>query len=298
MRGTGRAAGSSYAGDLPVSLGPTDGETRFDPAALDRVERRFWRGIWEAVPPGVAAEHGVELAEFGPLQCTVLAGLPRASMLNLILGAAEPGAVQGGLAAAAEWAAARGVVPYVPVTPSAPGAPAAEGWLAANGFARAYSWMRFVRDAHAPRFAVPEEIEVAELGRGDDAPFGAIAAAGFGLPAWAASLFAELPGSPGWRCYVARLDGEPSACAAMHLHEGIAEFGIAATLEPARGRGAQLALLRRRIADAAQAGCHTLFVETGERVPGRPSASYGNILRAGFEEAYLRPNWSPVAPDA
>jgi hypothetical protein len=32
-------------------------------------------------------------------------------------------------------------------------------------------------------------------------------------------------------------------------------------------------------------------VETGERVPDRPSASYRNILKAGFEEAYLRPNW-------
>jgi hypothetical protein len=56
-----------------------------------------------------------------------------------------------------------------------------------------------------------------------------------------------------------------------------------------------MALLHRRIVDAAAAGCHTLFVETGERAPGRPSTSYGNILRAGFEEAYLRPNWQPAA---
>ena len=77
----------------------------------------------------------------------------------------------------------------------------------------------------------------------------------------------------------------------MLLDGDVAEFGIGATLEPARGRGCQLALLRRRIVDAATAGCHTLFVETGERVPDRPAASYRNILRAGFEEAYLRPNW-------
>jgi hypothetical protein len=77
----------------------------------------------------------------------------------------------------------------------------------------------------------------------------------------------------------------------MLAGDGVAEFGLAATLEPARGRGCQLGLLRRRIADAATAGCHTLFVETGERVPDRPAGSYRNILRAGFEEAYLRPNW-------
>jgi hypothetical protein len=77
----------------------------------------------------------------------------------------------------------------------------------------------------------------------------------------------------------------------MLADDGVAEFGLAATLEPARARGCQLGLLRRRIADAATAGCHTLFVETGERVSDRPAGSYRNILRAGFEEAYLRPNW-------
>jgi GNAT superfamily N-acetyltransferase len=77
----------------------------------------------------------------------------------------------------------------------------------------------------------------------------------------------------------------------MLIEDGIAELGIGATLEEARGRGCQTALLHRRISDAAAAGCHTLLVETGERVPDRPAASYRNILKAGFEEAYLRPNW-------
>jgi hypothetical protein len=275
-----------------VAFAETEGGIQYDPGALDRVERWFWRDIWEATPAEVAEEHGVELREFGPVQVLVIADLAEVGMLNLILGATEPGAVADGhLAAAAEWTAARGIAPYVPVTPAGPDAAAAEAWLAENGFARAYAWMKFVRDAHPPRFAAPE-VEVVELRSEDEAPFGTIGAIGFGLPAWAASLFAHLPGREGWRCYVARVDGQAQACAAMSVHEGIAEFGIAATLETARGRGCQLALLHRRILDAAAAGCHTLFVETGERVPGRPAASYRNILRAGFEEAYLRPNWS------
>jgi hypothetical protein len=282
-----------------MAFAETEGGAAYDPQALDRVERAFWRDIWESVPVEAAAEHGVELRDFGPVQVSVIGDLPELGMLNLILGAAEPGAVaEGHLAAAAEWAAARGVAAYVPVTPGAPDADAAETWLAANGFSEAYAWMKFIRDAHSPRFEAPD-VEVVELGAGDEAPFGTIAALGFGLPVWAGTLFDRLPGRRGWRCYIARVDGEPQACAAMSIHDGIAEFGIAATLEPARGRGCQPALLHRRIVDAAEAGCKTLFVETGERVPGRPSASYRNILRAGFEEAYLRPNWSPgVAPDA
>jgi hypothetical protein len=271
----------------------TEGGVEYDPRALDVVERHFWRDIWEAAPAELAAEHGIELRHFGPLQVSVIADLPELGMLNLILGAGERGAVADGhLAAAAEWMAARGVAAYVPVTPAAPDATTAEDWLAAHGFGEAYAWMKFVRDAHPPRFKAPEDVEVVELGDDREAPFGTIAAIGFGLPAWASGLFAHLPRRAGWRCYVARLGGEAQACAAMSIHDGIAEFGIAATLETARGRGCQLALLRRRILDAAEAGCHTLFVETGERVPGRPAASYRNILRAGFEEAYLRPNWS------
>lgn len=265
-----------------------------DRRRLDRTERRFWRKIWESVPAEVAAEHGVELRQFGPVQATVVAELPAAGMMNLILGAAEPGAVEGGhLGAAAEWARSRGVTPYIPVTPGLADSGSAEAWLAAHEFGPAKAWMKFVRDPHPPRFAAPD-VEVVELSGAEQEPFGMIAAAGFGLPAWAAAFFARLPDWDGWRCYIARVDGAAQACAAMLVDDGVAELGIAATLAPARGRGCQLALLRRRIADAAAAGCQTLFIETGERVPGHPSPSYRNILRAGFKESYLRPNWQPL----
>lgn len=272
------------------------GETRngvsYDSRDLDPVERRFWREVWQSMPGPDAETHGVALRDFGPVQATVARALPGVRMMNLVLGATEPGAVAGGhLAAATEWASAQGVSFYVPVAPGAPATAAAESWLEENGFSRGYSWMKFVRDAHPPRFAEPKGVEVVELGTGTEEPFGVIAAIGFGLPAWAAGFFADLPGRDGWRCYVARIDGEAQACAAMLVDGEVAEFGIAATLEPARGRGCQLALLRRRILDAAAAGCRTLFVETGERAEDRPAGSYRNILRAGFEEAYLRPNW-------
>lgn len=275
----------------------SDGTTvPFDPRALDGAEKWFWGGIWKAVPPPIAEERGIELRTFGPVQASVVSGLPQAGMLNLVLGATEPGAVeQGHLESAVEWMEAKDVCGYVPVTPGLAGAEAAETWLAQRGYEPGYAWMKFVRDTHPPRFAEPSGVEVVELDGGKDKSFGMIAATGFGLPAWGSAFFAGLPGRTGWRCYVACLDGTAQACAAMFIHGEIAEFGIAATLEPARGRGCQLALLRRRILDAAAAGCRTLFVETGERVPGRPSASYRNILRAGFQEAYLRPNWQRPA---
>ncbi len=272
--------------------GKTAGGVEFDHRALDRVEKRFWRDIWESVPAEVAAEREVEVRDFGPVQATVAGALASVGMMNLVLGATEPGAIADGhLVTASEWVKSRGASSYVPVAPGLPESEAATSWLAANGFSPAYAWMKFVRDAHPPRFAAPKDVEVLEVTDATREPFGMIAATGFGLPVWAAAFFADLPGHPDWHCYVARVDGEAQACAAMLVQEEVAEFGIAATLEPARGRGCQRALLRQRILDAAAAGCRTLFVETGERVPDRPSASYRNILRAGFEEAYLRPNW-------
>lgn len=271
-----------------MATGKTKSGVAYDSAALDPVDRRFWREIWESAPAEVAAERGIEVREFGPIQVTAARDLGQVGMLNLVLGTAE--AQRSDLEAAVAWAEERST-PYVSVTPGLPGSAAAEEWLRGQGFAPSRAWMKFVRDPHPPRFPDPDGVEVVEVTAPGQEPFGTIAALGFGMPAWGAELFAHLPGREGWRCYVARVDGEAQGCGAMVIDDGVALFGIGATLEPARGRGCQTALLRRRIVDAAEAGCHTLLVETGEREPDRPSTSYRNILKAGFEEAYLRPNW-------
>ena len=272
-----------------MATGTTKNGVAYDSAKLDRVDRRFWREIWESVPAEVAAARGVEMRAFGPIQATVARELGQVGMLNLVLGAAEA-PEHSDLEAAIAWAEERST-PYVSVTPDLPGTAAAEKWLREQGFEPTYAWMKFVRDPHPPRFPAPDGVEVVEVTAPDQEPFGTIAALGFGMPAWGAELFAHLPGRDDWRCYVARVDGKPCGCGAMVIEDGIVELGIGATVEDARGRGCQTALLRRRISDAAEAGCRTLLVETGERVPDRPSASYRNILKAGFDEAYLRPNW-------
>jgi len=278
----------------------TNGGTEFDPAALERTEARFWREIWDAAPVAVGVAKGVRRAEFGPVQATVTAALAEPRFMNLILGAAEGvAAAEGFVQEAVDWVREQGTRGFALLDPNLPGASAAKRALTRAGYAREHDWMRFVRDAHPPRFKVAGDVEVVEVDDSDeDAPFGQVAALGFGLPPWVASLFAPLPALPDWRCYLARIDGEPQACAAMLVDGEVAELGVAATLEGGRRRGCQLALLGRRIEDAAAAGARTLFVETGARVPGRPSTSYANVLRAGFEEAYLMPAYADARPAA
>ncbi len=83
---------------------------------------------------------------------------------------------------------------------------------------------------------------------------------------------------------------EAVACGALFVHEGAGWLGAAGTLPAHRGKGAQGALLAARIALAQELGLDVLTTETGERRNDESDISYRNILRAGFEEAYLRPN--------
>ncbi|HWB68923.1 MAG TPA: hypothetical protein VG518_03005, partial [Solirubrobacterales bacterium] len=143
-----------------------------DRVALDACERGFWGEIWDSVPAQIAAARGIELRRFGPIQASICRALPDAHMLNLVLGAAEAGAVEEGhLEAAVGWAESQGVDFYVPLTPSLAGSSAAEQWLARSGYEPGYAWMKFVRDPHPPRFAEPAGVEVVEL-EGEEEPFG------------------------------------------------------------------------------------------------------------------------------
>jgi hypothetical protein len=290
--------------------GTTNGGTEFDPARLERTEARFWREIWDSVPTALGVAKGVRRAEFGPVQATVVAAAPEARMLNLILGAAHgDAAAEGFVEEAVGWVreqGARGTALLEPYpreageeSTTSPGLLAAEAALTRVGFEQDHARMRFVRDAHPPRFKVAADVEVVEIaGSDEDAPFGSIAALGFGLPAWTASLFAPLPALPDWRCYLARIDGEPQACAAMLLDGEVAELGIAATLEGGRRRGCQLALLGRRIEDAAAAGARSLFADTDLGSEPIPRTALANVRRAGFEAAYVLSGWTDARPAA
>ena len=68
-------------------------------------------------------------------------------------------------------------------------------------------------------------------------------------------------------------------------------LGLGTTLASHRRHGAQAALLARCLNEAAVRGARVAVTETGERQPDKPGVSYRNILRAGFQEMYLRQNY-------
>lgn len=86
--------------------------------------------------------------------------------------------------------------------------------------------------------------------------------------------------------FLAELEGQPIASAAMSLSGGVALLAGACTIPAARKLGAQLALLNYRLRYAAEHGCDLAMMCAQ---PG--SASQRNAERHGFRIAYTRIKW-------
>jgi GNAT superfamily N-acetyltransferase len=162
--------------------------------------------------------------------------------------------------------------------------------LLARGFEPGYGWMKFRRDVRPVPLAASAPVSIRPVEPEDADRFAAVVGAGFDTGALLSPCLAALPTLGGWRCLLAWNGDEPVGAGAMYVSGDTAWLGLAATLPAFRGRGVQSALLSVRVREARDRGVRTLVTETGERRPGLPDGSYRNLLRAGFEEAYVRPN--------
>jgi hypothetical protein len=101
-------------------------------------------------------------------------------------------------------------------------------------------------------------------------------------------------GRDNWYHYIA-FDGDiPVATGAFYKHNAYAWIDFAATIEKYRGKGAQAIISKMRIDDIIEVGCKTIVVETAQQTEKHSAPSYRNMLRYGFQEAYVRPNYIMV----
>ena len=135
-----------------------------------------------------------------------------------------------------------------------------------------------------PAAALPAE-GVRELGPGEADLFAATLSDGNGAPPAARPPVARWAEQPGWRLYLAELDGAPAAAAALTVDDGIGYLAAASTLPAFRNRGCQTTLIRRRVSDAAAAGCREVCALTTEGVSRR------NLERCGLSLAYTKTAW-------
>jgi len=159
------------------------------------------------------------------------------------------------------------------------------------------NWMRLRRGLVDLPDVPASSVSVAPIGPEHAATFSAIVAAAFGYPPAITPLTGCAVGRPGWRHYLAYEGGEPIGAAAMFVVGRAAWFGFAATAQEYRGRGAQKALVVRRLQDAARERCTWVSVETAEQTENHEAPSFRNLTRLGFSVAYRRPNYLWVRSD-
>lgn len=148
--------------------------------------------------------------------------------------------------------------------------------LTANGYKPAAEWMKF-RRGDAPAAAAPTELRIEQTL--DGAAFMSLVGDGTDMQGFV--------GAPGWLHFLAWDGDEPAGAGALYADGEHAWVGVGVTRPDQRGRGAQSGLLAARIEAGRALGVKQFTTETGND----RGTSYRNILRAGFEEAYPRPNW-------
>lgn len=143
----------------------------------------------------------------------------------------------------------------------------------------------------APERSLEDEVDgldIHEVKRTDHDRYLALMLAAYELPTGAVALrrmFAREHATPGLRCYLAVIDGEPAAAGALYTDAGTGLFAGAATLPAFRRRGCQSALIARRLTDAA---ADTDLVAV---TAAAGTASHENLERHGFATAHHRTLW-------
>jgi hypothetical protein len=153
----------------------------------------------------------------------------------------------------------------------------ARGWLEQHGLTRIRrtGYPTLCRTRHSPVY-FKTDLEVREVSAEEIAA----AADQLGETLW--PEYTMSAGREGFFHYMAFDGGCPVAIAALCIYEDLGYLMAAATAESHRKRGAQQALIAKRVERAERSGCSTLVSETLYMI----EHSYRNLQRAGFEEAY------------
>jgi GNAT superfamily N-acetyltransferase len=196
---------------------------------------------------------------------------------RVYMAGAEPGMDADSIRRLIDLFAAEGIERFFVWLSPGPGIDTVRGWLAASGFTRV-RWTGYPtmwRTGRSPvRFSTG--LDIREVGADD------IAAMRDPPDEMIWPDYVRTAGCEGFFHYMAFDGACPVAIAVLCVFEGIGYLTSAATAESHRGRGAQLALIARRLERAEALGCEIEVSETLYML----EHSCRNLQRAGFEVAY------------
>jgi GNAT superfamily N-acetyltransferase len=220
-------------------------------------------------------------------------GLASMMLSRVFIGGERAQASAHAVSSVLERFAARGVGSFFAHVAREAATPEVIAALRAHGVER-YS-RAWVKLAIAPG-AVPERscaFALREAGSEDSAAFAELVVRNQGVSEHALPLIAALVGRPRWHVYVANEGARVVAAGALFVLGDVGYLGCAATDPEQRGRGAQSALLAKRLRVAFALGCRWVFSDTGEAVAGKPNPSHDNMLRLGLRPLFTRDNYAP-----
>jgi GNAT superfamily N-acetyltransferase len=261
-----------------------------DAALAERVERAEaadWTSLVEALAAMPGNPYGAEVGRFGNAVALAVPGMPLRSLPNRIM-LAGPGD-EGEVEQAAAFLKERGMRVRIDVSPHAQNGKFLQG-LAGQGYRCTGFQVALYGEPDRIRNASPAPgVEVGPVKTEEDVdwlawmyPF-VFELVGGHWRQWMGDEMRLLVRHPQWRTYIARVDGQRVAAAQLRIDGGVGSLWMAGTLPEFRGRGAQGALVARRVADAAAAGCDLICTQTGVG-----TVSQCNMERAGLRIAYTK----------
>ena len=134
-------------------------------------------------------------------------------------------------------------------------------------------------------------LAVVEIGTAEARTFEEIVAEPLGVPPVMAPVIRSTVGHADWHFYLVMDGRRPIAGAAMFVRGEGAWLGLSATIPSDRNRGAQTALLARRLRDAGSFGCAWVSAEAQPDTATHPNPSYRNMRRANLDILYARPKY-------
>lgn len=259
-------------------------------AGYEQIEIQASRDLYEAAATDVVEEAGIRVDTVGGA-LALAAALTDVLALNRVVGLGlGQAATREDIAHIIEWYRNAGAARFfIQLCPGHQPSDLTEQLLE-HGFVHHNNWVRLVR-AVEPLPDLSERWDVREVDEVYSDLFGRLAAEAFGWPSYIARMAACVIGRPGWRHFMAFEGAEPVGTGAIFTQGETAWIGFAATRPEYRSQGVQKALIARRFHAAGEAGCTDIAVETAEPRADRPAPSYLNMLKFGFREAYLRPNY-------
>jgi hypothetical protein len=275
-----------------LSTGTSSDAVPPSPAAIEHIEAAAWTDLQLSLPAAFRRQWDVDVIAIGSA-AALRASRADVLTINRVIGLGHGQPVTAAtLDQLINWYATAGTHRFViQWSPEAQPTTTVD-LLVARDFKAVSYWSSLWRPLS---LALPEAAEsdviVKEIGLAEATVFEEVVAQPLGVPAALGPGVRSTIGKPGWRFYLAYADGAPIAGAASYSEGGGAWLGIAGTREEFRNRGAQTALLTRRIRDAALDGCRWVSAHTQRPTSDRPNPSYRNMIRLGFTSLYDRPNY-------